>query len=130
MNAAWPLGVDMLEWKKAKAFYETHRDSLGRFLCPTEASFVLTSRKPYESLAMILSAKEAVFKALGISWMGLSGFQKIRILPANGPFSFRLKGNFKKKISRKVPLEISFVKSRHHVVATCHPCGQTSCAGI
>ena len=123
MNAVWPLGVDILEWKKAEAFYEAHREKLSRFLCPSEASFVLTSRKPYEALAMILSAKEAVFKTLGVSWMGLSGFQRIQILPGKSRFSFRLKGEFRKKLSRKEPLEISFVKNRHHVVATCHPAG-------
>ena len=122
MTAAWPLGVDMLEWKKAKAFYKAHRGDLESFLAPTEAAFVHTSRRPYESLAMILSAKEAVFKALGISWMGLSGFRHIQILPGKSCFSFRLKGNFKKNFLHDAPLGISFAKSARHVVATCHPC--------
>ena len=130
MNAAWPLGVDMLEWKKAKAFYDAHREKLARFLCPTEMVFVRTSRKPYKSLAMILSAKEAVFKTLGISWMGLSGFRCIQILPGKSRFSFRLKGDLQKKLSRKTLLEISFAKSRRHVVATCHLRKWIPCAGI
>lgn len=121
MEAAWPLGVDLLEWKKAGAFYEAHREKLSRFLFPTEASFVLASKRPHESFAMILSAKEAVFKALGVSWMGLSGFRSIQILPEDGRFFFRLKGELKKSLPQ-VPLEISFTQSRRHVVATCHPC--------
>ena len=129
MNAAWPLGVDMLEWKKAKAFYEEHREKLDSFLAPSEAAFVNRSLKPYESLALILSAKEAVFKALGISWMGLSGFRHIQILPGKTHFSFRLKGAFKKNFSGKDPLVLSFSRNRRHVVATCHLREQTLCAG-
>ena len=129
MNALWPLGVDMLEWKKAKAFYKAHRKELADFLFPTEAVYVESSRKPYESFAMILSAKEAVFKALGVSWMGISGFGHIQILPGKNKYYFRLKGNLRKKISRKTPMEVSFTKSRHHVVATCHYSQQVPCAG-
>jgi phosphopantetheine--protein transferase-like protein len=130
MNAAWPLGVDMLEWKKAEAFYKTHREDLDTFLSSTEAAFVQTSRKPYESLALILSAKEAVFKALGLSWMGLSGFRSIQIVPGKTGFSFRLKRGLQAKLPRKIPLELSFTKTRRHVVASCHPCKQVLCAGI
>ena len=130
MNAAWPLGVDLLEWKKAKAFYQMHRDNLGKFLSPTEAVFVQKSRKPHESLAMLLSAKEAVFKALGLSWMGISGFRNIQNLPGKTYFSFRLKGGLKKNISSKNLPVLSFAKSRRHVVATCHPREFMPCAGI
>ena len=130
MKAALPLGVDMLEWKKAKAFYRAHHENLSRFLNPTETVFVQTSRKPHESLAMLLSAKEAVFKALGVSWMGLSGFRSIQILPGKNNFSFRLKGALKKKLSAKNPAVLSFTNNRHHIIATCHPREKTSCAGI
>lgn len=136
MDAAWPLGVDMLEWKKAKSFFDAHRGNLDRFLCSTEASFVLSSPKPHESLALILSAKEAVFKSLGRPWMGPSGFQDIQIIPGEPHFSFRLTGQFRKKFPKRVPSGISFVKNRRHVVATCHPClpagtrtPDLSCAG-
>ena len=134
MNAVWPLlvresvGVDMLEWKKARAFYKAHREKLATFLCPAETGYVQSSHRPYESLAMILSAKEAVFKAIGVSWMGISGFERIQILPGKNRFSFRLKGIFSKKFSRKNPLEISFTKHRLYVVAHCHP--KLPCAGI
>ncbi len=130
MNAAWPLGVDMFEWKKAKTFYKAHREKLGSFLCSAEVTYVETSNKPYQALAMILSAKEAVFKALGVSWMGVSGFKCIEILPGKNRFSLRLKGIFHKKISRKNPLEILFAKSRFYVIAYCYPREQAPCAGI
>ncbi len=118
MNAAWPLGVDVLEWKKARAFYRTHRKKLSTFLCPAETLYVESSRKPYESLAMLLSAKEAVFKSLGVSWMGISGFKHIRIRPGKKNFSFRLRG--------KKSMQISFAKSRCHVIACCHSCERVS----
>lgn len=129
MIKAWPLGVDMLERRKAKAFYKTHGERLDCFLCAPEMAFVRTSSKPYESLAMILSAKEAVFKTLGASWMGMSGFKHIQILPGKTKFSFRLKGNFKKKFLLKSRLEISFAKSQRYVIAFCHPQGQLPCVG-
>lgn len=134
MNAAWPLGVDMLEWKKARTFYKVHREKLTSFLCLEELTYVKSSIKPHESLAMILSAKEAVFKALDVPWMGISGFECIQILPSKKRFSFRLKRQFQKKIAWKIPLAISFVKNRFHVIAYCHPRTQAlepvPCAGI
>ena len=146
MKAAWPLGVDMLEWKKAKAFYKTHHKNLKGFLSSAEITYVKAAYKPYQALAMILSAKEAVFKALGISWMGVSGFQCIEILPAQKRFFLRLKGTFHKQFSKKTPLEMTglaasptrrnqddcgleifFTKSRSYVIAHC--C-LAPCAGI
>jgi phosphopantetheinyl transferase (holo-ACP synthase) len=134
MNAAWPLGVDMLEWKKAEAFYKEHRGKLASFLCPEEVTYVKSSRKPHESLAMILSAKEAVFKTLDLPWMGISGFESIQILPSKKWYSFRLKKPLQKKITREIPLAISFIKNRSHIIAYCHPRAQAlepiPCAGI
>lgn len=120
-NALWripasriPLGVDIVEWKKAKAFYETHRGRLGSFLTAQERRFVENGRKPYEALAMIFAAKEAVFKALGASWMGTDGFRRIKVRPVSSKtFSYRP--------SRGKALRITFKKSSRHVLACCAP---------
>ena len=114
------IGVDVLEWKKAGFFYGNHRDRLGTLLHPNELTFVKTSAKPPEAFALIFSAKEAVFKALGASFMGVSGFREIQLFPMKN-FSFRLSGRLRKNAPIGVPFRVSFKKTRYHVVASCAP---------
>ena len=128
MNPSYPLGVDILERKKALSFYRNHHQRLGELLCPAELALVEASRKPAETFALIFSAKEAVFKSLGAPWMGPSGFRQIRILPEKN-FSFRLSGELKKNFSLKTPFRVSFKKKRDYIVAACHPRSTTLCAG-
>ena len=105
----YPIGVDILERKKASGFYHVHRDRLSALLHPGELAFVLGSRRPAEAFAQVFSAKEAVFKALGASWMGISGFRDIQLYPKK-QFSFRVKGALKKNHPQKILLQISFKK--------------------
>ena len=128
MRPVLPLGVDILERKKADGFYRAHRTRLGVLLHPGELAFVTGSRRPVEAFAQVFSAKEAVFKALGASWMGVSGFRDIQLFPKKG-FSFRLKGALKKNHPERSLLKISFKKTRRHIIATCHPDPKNLCAG-
>ena len=105
----YPIGVDILEWKKASGFYWQHRARLAVLLHPGELAFVKKARQPTQAFAQVFSAKEAVFKAIGASWLGVSGFKNIEILPKKS-FSFRLKGALKKNFPRQRPLKISFKK--------------------
>ena len=114
----YPIGVDILEWKKAGGFYRQHRARLGSLLHPRELSFVKGSRRPPEAFAQLFSAKEAVFKALGASWLGVSGFRDIEIFPKKD-FSFRLKGTLKKNLPQRASLKISFEKKRRYIIAIC-----------
>ena len=128
MNAL--IGTDLIEFKKAAFFYHAHRDRLDIFLIKKEADFIRQSPKPHESLAMILAAKEAVFKAFCFPWMGLTGFKNIEIIPQpDREFSFRLRGPFGKFYSRKFFSGISWVKHKNYVVATCRPAAPLSCVG-
>ena len=69
-------------------------------------------------MAVLLAAKEAVFKAMGKDWMGTEGFRKIHIIPAGGQsFCFRLKGDFSKLRLRRLNLYGSFKKNRDYVIA-------------
>ena len=129
MDSAFVLGVDILELKKVDAFYVRHRDKLASLLNPNELAYVKTSARPKDALALLLSAKEAVFKALGESFMGIAGFRDIRLFPQKN-FSFQLKGHLKKSSVDVSRLKITFKKMRHHVVATCHHESLTPCAGI
>ena len=57
--------------------------------------------RPHERLAVLLAAKEAVFKTLRHPWMGIEGFRKISVKPL------------------KKGLKISFIKNKKYVVALC-----------
>lgn len=94
------LGVDLVEYKKAKTFYTEHKNRLAGYFDSAEISFIQKNRKPHEALALLLAAKEAVFKSSDLPWMGPDGFRKIRIL------------------SQK-KYKLSFLKTRDYVVAEC-----------
>jgi phosphopantetheine--protein transferase-like protein len=126
-----PLGIDLIEFKKAKSFYRAHRDALSSFFSIEETGYIRQSPKPHECLALLLSAKEAVFKTLSAPWMGPTGFRNIQIVPrGDGEFSFKLKGPLKKFSSKQSTSKIAFIKRRKYVLAHCRPAVFSSCAGI
>ena len=128
MSPFLPLGVDILEWKKAAAFYDRHGDRLRALLHSDELAFVRASAKPFEAFALIFSAKEAVFKALGAPFLGIGAFRDIRFFPEKN-FSFRLRGVFQKNRFLPSSLRVSFQKSRQYIIAICHPDSVRPCAG-
>ena len=102
------LGVDLVEVKKAKSFYESHKGNLDFFFTKREILKITESRKPYEKLALYLAAKEAVFKALKNSQVGMLSFRNIGITEKKqGGLSF--KKNF----------QLSFSKWKKYVVVKC-----------
>lgn len=120
------LGVDLIEFKKAERFYKTHRYGLSKFLSRGEISRVRQDREPHKSLAEILAAKEAVFKALRLPWMGRSGFRDIRIVPRkDGGFSFKLAGSLKKASPKRTGVRIQSLRNARYVVVKCVPCAGT-----
>jgi phosphopantetheine--protein transferase-like protein len=106
-----PIGVDILEWKKASAFYAKHRLRLGAMFSPPERRLVERSKDPERKFAMLFAAKEAAFKARGGAWMGVSGFRRIR-LSERSPLRFRVAG--------RGSLEVKLQKERGHVIACCY----------
>ncbi len=122
------LGVDVVEYKKARFFYIQHKNRLEQYFQKSEVSFIQKSEKPYETLALLLAAKEAVFKSSDLPWMGPGGFRKIQIVShRNSRLSFRMKGNFKKSFSRRPARLLSYLKGKDYVIAECH---SGPCAGI
>jgi len=125
------VGIDLIEFKKAKSFYRAHRDALNSFFSREEAGFIRQSSKPHESLAVLLSAKEAVFKTLNSPWMGRTGFRDIQIIPCgDGVFSFKLKGHLKKFSSNQLSSKITFIKRKNYILAHCQPAAFSLCVGI
>ena len=73
------LGVDLIEIKKAEKFYREHKKSLKPFFSDKEVSYIRSSKKPHEALAVLLASKEAVFKALPQKKAGIAAFRNIEI---------------------------------------------------
>ena len=78
------VGVDLVELKKARAFYTRHKSRLVSFFHPEELAYIRTQRSRTRAVATLLAAKEAVFKASGLDWMGPSGFRDIRLSASGG----------------------------------------------
>ncbi|MBI3315601.1 MAG: 4'-phosphopantetheinyl transferase superfamily protein [Candidatus Omnitrophica bacterium] len=106
------IGVDLVEIQKAKRFYSRHHRHLKKFFCPPEMDFIQKGQRPYERLAVLLAAKEAVFKTLSLPWMGLGGFQDIRVVP--GRRRGRLKGFLRSKT-----FEVTYAVNKTYAVARC-----------
>ena len=111
MKASFPIGVDILEWKKARSFYRAHRERLDQWLTQEERSFVKKRSKPYEAFAMLFAAKEAVFKAVGARGFGPDALRRIRLEP-------QTQGRF--KVVDHARLEVAIRRHRRHVVACCY----------
>jgi phosphopantetheine--protein transferase-like protein len=116
------LGVDLVEMEKAEKFYRAHGDRIGELFHPEETAYIRQSRNPHRALATVLAAKEAVFKALPLSWTGLSGFRAIRIVPRpRGIFSFRLEGRSGKTPKALPRLKLFCRQYGRFVLAQCGP---------
>ena len=114
----FPLGIDLVEIKKAKSFYILHKNRLATFFSGEEISYIEKNKKPYEALAVLLAAKEATFKALPKrSWMGVSGFKQIVVTPGVNPRALRCRLKGEPKAGNK--LKLSFTKNKKFVVARC-----------
>ncbi len=114
------LGVDIVEYKRARAFYSRHKNRLTSFFGRAEISMIEKGPKPHETLAMLLAAKEAVFKSSGAPWMGTHGFREILIVAyGDRRLSFRLRGNFKRSFTRRRQPQLTFLKGRDYVIAQC-----------
>lgn len=116
-----PTGIDLIELTKARAFYRRHKRRLGGLLSAGEIAYVRTGTRPHVRLAELLAAKEAVFKAHGGAWMGMTGFSRARIRPASDGLRYRYAGEGTPASGR-----ITVVKNADFVVALAGP----ACAGI
>lgn len=121
LKDSFPLGVDLVELETAKSLYQLHSRRLKTLFSREEISYIQKDKKPHERLAILLAAKEAVFKALSPIWMGMSGFQDIQIFPqTHHQLAVRLKGSFRRLKRTPKNLEISLLKKhRNYVVVGC-----------
>jgi phosphopantetheine--protein transferase-like protein len=89
-SAKFPgLGIDLVEIKKAKTFFKRHASRLDSFFTKSEMRFIFSESNRCENLALLLAAKEAVFKTKGAAWMGPRGFKTIKIATKNGKLACR-----------------------------------------
>ena len=74
------VGVDLIELKKVRSFYQKHRTRLGAFLSAYELRRVKQSANPVQILAEIFAVKEALYKA--DERLRGKGFESVRLTPA------------------------------------------------
>lgn len=79
------VGIDLVSCSRIKQFLIRHGNYIRRrFLNPSERrSF---KRLTLQDFAELFTAKEAFFKACGEAWMGLEGFQGMRMKRRAGDF--------------------------------------------
>jgi phosphopantetheine--protein transferase-like protein len=114
------LGIDLVEFKKAKTFYGSHQTNLRTFFTRGEINQIRRNKNPHKKLAVILAAKEAVFKAISPDGKWL-GFTDITILA--GPqrdVRFRLGRRFH-PTSRRLGWKLECIQKKDFVIASCRP---------
>ena len=108
-------GVDLIEIKKAKRLYKSHKDRLGSFFSPKEITYIKKGEKPYENLAILVASKEAVFKAISRFGTGLAVFRNIEMIPQKeNKFSLRLK-----EMPPRADLKFSVLRNKKYIVVQC-----------
>ena len=72
------VGIDLVSIPRMRKFVKLHGKKAALLL---DSSFSPRSKRPISviHLARLFAAKEAVFKALGRSWMGMEGFRDIKV---------------------------------------------------
>jgi phosphopantetheinyl transferase (holo-ACP synthase) len=77
------VGVDLVSRNRVKEFLSRHGDYVReRFLNSSERRSY--KRLSLQEFAELFTAKEAFFKACGEAWMGLEGFQGMRMKRGEG----------------------------------------------
>ena len=70
------IGIDLVSVPRMKRFIKEHGAKAVRLLDSRKKS---SPKISVTRLARLFAAKEAVFKALGRSWMGMEGFEAIQV---------------------------------------------------
>ena len=79
MPAEFGVGIDLILLSRAREFLREYRPHLGRLLSDQEKKVWLRKRISARNFARLFAAKEAFFKALGRSWMGLEGLASMEV---------------------------------------------------
>lgn len=116
------LGVDIVELKKARKFYDRHKERLATYFSGQEIAYVNKGQKKYQRLALVMAAKEAVFKALNAPALTpMEVFNNIEIIPLkNKTFTFRLATPWRRIIKNNSGVKLKFYKKKHFVIAICY----------
>ena len=110
---SFSLGVDLIEFRKAKVFYTNHKDNLKSFFTRPEISAIRRSKKPHEKIAVILAAKEAAYKAADTRDAGVLNFRDVSV----NQHKNKRKGLLAKFGSRI--FRLSVFKEKEYVVVGC-----------
>lgn len=106
------MGVDLIELRKARSFYNEHKERLGHFFSPVELAYIRKRRPAYEGLASVWAAKEAAFKTIAGPGAGLWELRDVRVRP-----DAKRRDLFRAGRSHKIAIKL--VRNRRYVVAEC-----------
>lgn len=75
------IGIDLVNLRRIRQFVRQYSSrQLCRLLSPSERKRFGRKKISPQTLAKIFTAKEAFFKTLNRSWMGLEGFQAMDVI--------------------------------------------------
>lgn len=74
------MGIDLVSIPRMRKFVKLHGKKAVELLDSSSSKRSLSVKR----LACLFAAKEAVFKALGRSWMGVEGFRDIKVQGSTG----------------------------------------------
>ena len=104
------IGLDLVELKRVEAIYRRYQSKLGRYLFPNELAFLEGCREKAVGLAKLLALKEAIFKAMGLGWFGLTGWKSVKLAVKDGQWTMdpesSMMNHFKHKRIKKVWMDI------------------------
>lgn len=115
------LGVDLVEFEKAEFFYQTHQHDLSRIFNPKEVLFIRNHRKPSIAVAMILGAKEALYKAGCSRQPGLLEFNTLQTIPGTKKINYKIKLTNQRKSKACLKPVLSFIRKKRFIVVQCVP---------
>ena len=110
-----------MEFEKARKFYVRHKNRLATYFKKTETEYINKGQKNHERLALVMAAKEAVFKALDAPAVTpMEVFNNIEIIPLkNKQFKFRLARVWQRAIKNSSGVTLKFYQKKNFVVAMC-----------
>lgn len=112
------IGTDIVLLNRIKRLRRFPDKTIARILRPNELKKFKASRHKTECLARFFSAKEAVFKSLGLINFGPVGFQLIEIDFKGGHAgNAKLFGHLAKSRSKKLKrISVSSIRTKMHVI--------------
>lgn len=112
------VGTDILEIERIKNIMLRHPNFIRRFYTASEREYILGKNFPYSTAAAIFAAKEAVSKALGTGFIGIT-FVDVEVLHDSLGKPYLVLHGKAKDIFPSGRWHLSLSHDKSHAVAFC-----------